>query len=135
MTSAAKFSLPVAKTLDEDLRAALIRAQPVVVLVSLDGCPFCKVVRENYLRSVLIEDRLAVVQVDMRKATMIKDFSGQVTTHEQLIKTWGIKLAPTVLFFGKDGKELVERLVGGSNSDFYGAYLQQRIDQATALLK
>jgi thioredoxin-related protein len=135
MTTPARFVLPVAKTLDANLKAALAREQPVIVLVSLDGCPFCKVVRENYLRSVLQEDGITVVQVDMRKATLIKDFSGHATTHEQLIKSWGIKLAPTVLFFGKDGKEVVERLVGGSNSDFYGAYLQQRIEQATALIK
>jgi thioredoxin-related protein len=134
MTTLAKFVLPVAKNLDEDLKTALSRSQPLVVLVSLDGCLFCKVVRENYLRSVLIEDRLAVLQVDMRKPTFVKDFSGQATTHAQLIKGWGIKLAPTVLFFGKDGKEIAERLVGGSNSDFYGAYLQQRIDQATAMV-
>ncbi len=39
-----------------------------------------------------------------------------------------IRLAPTLVFLGPDG-ELAERLVGYSSPDFYGAYLDQRIDE------
>lgn len=39
-------------------------------------------------------------------------------------------MAPTVLFLGKEGREVAPRLVGGSTSDFYGAYLEERIRTA-----
>jgi hypothetical protein len=35
-----------------------------------------------------------------------------------------------VLFFGKGGSEVAQRLVGASIPDFYGAYLEERLRQA-----
>ncbi len=129
------FVLPIAKNLSQELSQALVKHEPLIVIVSLDGCPFCKIARDNYLRSVQMEQKLKIVQLDMQKSTVVVDFQGRSTTHEQLIQSWAIKLAPTLLFFGKDGKELVERLVGGSSSDFYGAYLDERIAKAIQLSK
>ena len=129
-TRAAPHTLPIAITLDEDLARVVKQGKPLVVMVSLDGCPFCRVVRENFLPSLQREQHLTVVQVDMRKSTAIKDLQGRRTTHDQFTRTWGIKVAPTLLFFGKNGSEVAERLVGASIPDFYGAYLQERIDKA-----
>jgi len=39
-------------------------------------------------------------------------------------------VAPTLLFIGRDGKEVAERLRGVPLPDFYGAYLQQRVEAA-----
>jgi thioredoxin-related protein len=128
--TAAVFTLPIAKSLNDDLSRALSQGKPLLVMVSLAGCPFCKTVRENFLPSVELEQQLTVVQLDMRKTTLVKDFSGQITTHDQIIKTWDVKVAPTLLFFGRQGAEVAERLVGVSVPDFYGAYLQERIDKA-----
>jgi thioredoxin-related protein len=127
--------LPTAKDLSLELSQALMKHEPLIVMVSLDGCPFCKIARDNYLRSVQLEQHLKILQLDMGRSSMVIDFQGRPTTHEQLIQSWGIKLAPTLLFFGKDGKELVERLVGGSSSDFYGSYLDERIARALQLSK
>ena len=129
-TRAAPHTLPIATTLDEDLARVVKQGKPLVVMVSLDGCPFCRVVRENFLPSLQREQHLTVVQVNMRKSTAIKDLQGRRTTHDQFTRTRGIKVAPTLLFFGKNGSEVAERLVGASIPDFYGAYLQERIDKA-----
>ncbi|MGB4118316.1 MAG: thioredoxin fold domain-containing protein [Polaromonas sp.] len=127
---AASYTLPIASALDEDLASTVKQGKPLVVMVSLDGCPFCRVVRENFLPSLQREQHLTVVQVDMRKPTAIKDLQGRRTTHDQLTRMWGIKVAPTLLFFGKNGGEVADRLVGASVPDFYGAYLQERVDKA-----
>lgn len=129
------FVLPLAKNLSQDLRVAVAKHEPLIVMVSLDACPFCKIARDNYLRSVEQEQKLKMVQLDMNRKTAVIDFQGRSTTHEQLIHSWGIKLAPTLVFVGKQGKELVERLVGGSSSDFYGSYLDERIARAMELSK
>ena len=132
--TASPFTLPVAQTLDDDLKHAVSHNQPLVVMVGFEGCPFCKVVRQNYLPSVQQEQKLTIVEIDMRKNIPVRDFSGQLTTHEQLAKDWHIKVAPTLLFYGKDGREVARRLVGLS-PDFYSAYLQDRIDRAIASFK
>lgn len=122
--------LPLAESLQDELALALKKGQPLVVMVSLEGCPFCVVARNSYLAPLRAEGRLDIVQVDMRTGRPLKDFQGQALTHEEMTRRWAIKLAPTVLFFGKGGQEVAERLVGGMLPDFYGAYLDQRLEAA-----
>lgn len=127
---AAAGSLPPAVSLADELSAALRRGEPLVVMVSLEGCPFCRVARNSFLAPLRAEGHLDVVQVDMRTRRPLKDFQGQNLNHDEMTRRWGIKLAPTVLFFGRDGAEVADRLVGGSLPDFYGAYLDQRLETA-----
>jgi thioredoxin-related protein len=127
--------LPPAHNLQEELAAALAKGQPLVVMVSLEGCPFCKIARNNYLAPMHEQEGLHVAQVDMRSRARVLDFSGKAVTHDDLVRLWKIRIAPTVLFFGRSGGEVAERLVGGYIPDFYGAYLDQRLAQARATLR
>lgn len=129
---AAGVTLPVPTSLADELAAALKKGSPLLVMVSLEGCPFCKVARENYLAPLLRQSSLAIVQIDMRNRQLVQDFNGTSQTQDQLIRNWGIKVAPTVLFFGRGGVEVAERLVGGYIPDFYGAYLDDRLRTARA---
>ncbi|MDO9198874.1 MAG: hypothetical protein Q7U79_20510 [Rhodoferax sp.] len=128
-------TLPTAESLPDELAQALKKGSPLLVMVSLDGCPFCKVARQNYLGPMREQEGLPVVQVDMRSNRMIRDFKGTLLTQDALIRSWGIKVAPTVLFFGRAGVEIAERLVGGYIPDFYGAYLDERLRLARAVLR
>jgi thioredoxin-related protein len=127
--------LPAAHHLKDELAAALARREPLVVMVSLEGCPFCKVARNNYLAPMHEQEGLHVAQVDMRSRSRVLDFQGKAVTHDDLVRQWKIRIAPTVLFFGRGGVEVAERLVGGYIPDFYGAYLDQRLAQARASLR
>lgn len=128
-------SLPRALDMKLALAAALERQQPLVVMISLDGCPYCRVVRDHYLAPMHEQDGLPVVQVDMRSRRHLKDFDGQTVTHDEFVRARRVNVAPTVFFLGPKGEELAERLVGGSIPDFYGAYLDQRLAQARAQLR
>jgi len=128
-------ALPVPNSLADELALALKAGQPLVVMVSLEGCPFCRVARDSYLGPMRRQEGVPVVQIDMRTATSVRDFNGRAATHDDLARAWAIKVAPTVLFFGAGGKEVAERLVGGYIPDFYGAYLDQRMQTARAAIK
>ena len=117
-------------SLADELRNALRKGNPLVVMVSLEGCVFCKVVRENHLLPMHKQSGLDVVQVDMRTQQVTRDFSGAIATHQLLVQSWGVRVAPTVLFFGPGGVEVAERLTGGYIPDFYGAYLDERLAKA-----
>jgi len=128
-------ALPAPVSLQDSVAAALRQQNPLVVMVSLDGCPFCKTVRQSYLLPLLAEENLPVVQVDMRSDRPVLDFQGQASTHNQLIRGWKVRIAPTVLFLGAGGRELAPSLAGASLPDFYGAYLDQRLTAARQALK
>ena len=127
---AAPASLPVPSSLQDELAIALKAGQPLVLMVSLDGCPFCKIAREHYLAPMRTDQQLHVVQINMQHKEMVKDIRGQPKTHEQLIDELKVKVAPTLIFYGRQGTEVAERLVGLTSEDFYGAYLDQRIEAA-----
>ncbi len=126
---AAPVTLPSAESLAASLDQALRVKQPLVVMVSLHGCAFCKVVRENYLQP-LRASGLQVVQIDMRDNRALVDFDGTALTHDAWVRKQGIKLAPTVLFFGAQGREVATRLKGAYLPDFYGAYLDEQLTLA-----
>ena len=119
-------TLPLSASLPDELARALKARQPLVVMVSLHRCPWCEEVRNNYLAPMRAQERLPGVQVDMLSPRQTRDLQGAPTTHEALVRAWDVKVAPTVLFLGPQGKEVADRLVGGS-PDFYSAYLDRRL--------
>lgn len=127
-------ALPSARSLPEELTAALRRGQPLVVMVSLEGCPFCRIARQSHL-APMHREGAAIVQVDMRSAQAVRDFDGQTTTHDALVQRWRVPIAPTLLFFGPCGREVAERMEGAYQPDFYGPYLEDRMDRARAAIR
>ncbi|MBB6579775.1 hypothetical protein HNP33_003891 [Comamonas odontotermitis] len=123
--------LPTTDDLQQSLAFATRQGQPLVVLATLHGCPFCKVARENYLFPASKEGAV-VTQIHFLSRMPLRDCAGRATSHGQVVKDLGIGVAPTVLFYGRGGKELAPRLTAGSTSDFYGAYLDERLAQARA---
>ena len=134
LAQAADRPLPAPESLPQELSRALQRGEPLVVMVSLHGCPFCKVVRESYLQPMQAEG-LPVVQVDMRHNRSIVDFNGQSMTHDQWVRQQGVRIAPTVLFFGRAGQEVAARLKGAYLPDFYNAYLEEQLAQARRVVQ
>lgn len=127
--------LPSSSDLQRDLAAALARKQPLVVMATLHRCPYCKIARENYLLP-LHRAGAFVTQIHFLSGDPLRDLSGTATTHGALVRQLGIEVAPTVLFYGTGAKEVAERLAGSYIPDFYGAYLEQRLEQArTAVAK
>ena len=123
--------LPSSQSLPRDLAAALAKKQPLVVMATLHGCPFCKVVREHYLLP-LQRAGAFVTQIHFLSGEPLLDWQGKASTHGGQVKQLGIEVAPTVLFYGAENKEVAERLVGSSIPDFYGAYLDERMKIAQA---
>ena len=124
--AAKESSLPVVDALPEALARALSRREPLLVMVSLHGCAFCKVVRESYLLPLQAEG-LPVVQINMREDKSLVDFQGNKTTHDQWVRQQNVRIAPTVLFFGREGQEVAARLKGAYLPDFYNAYLEEQL--------
>lgn len=122
--------LPASGSLVQELALAQKLRQPLIVMVSLHGCPFCEVVRNSHLAPMLHRQGLPVVQVDMQSQAKTQDFAGKAVTHDQLVRNWRVTIAPTVLFFGKGGVEIAERMEGGYLPDFYGSYLDDRLAAA-----
>jgi thioredoxin-related protein len=126
--------LPAARSLPDELAQALRQGRPLIVMVSLEGCPFCRRARQSHLAPMQREGT-TIVQVDMRSPQPVRDFEGQMTTHDALVQRWRVPIAPTLLFFGPGGREVAERMEGAYQPDFYGPYLDERLEKAAVLIR
>lgn len=127
-------ALPVPTSLQTSAALAVARGDPLVLLVSLKGCPFCEQVRRNYLLPMRA-DGLAAGQITVDDTLQkILDFTGQGSSGAILAAQWKIRITPTVLFFDAQGAEMADRLEGFS-ADFYGAYLDGALDGARRRLR
>ena len=126
-------NLPAAQSLPDELARAVKNKQPLIVMVSLEGCVFCRQARQSHL-SPMQKSGTVIVQVDMRQNQPVLDFAGKLTTHDQLTRLWKVSITPTLLFFGPGGKEVAERMEGAYLPDFYGPYLEERLAQGRKAL-
>ena len=62
------------------------------------------------------------------------DFQGVVVKGQQFAQRYHAAVTPTLLFLDRDGKSLAQPLIGTSNLEFYGFYLDRRIEEARAKL-
>jgi hypothetical protein len=128
---AADTALPVPASLPAAAGIAALKKEPMVLLVSLPGCPFCELVRRNYLLPAQRDGSMHAWQINISdRTTPLIGFDGKVTTAAAQVAAWKAGFTPTVLFLGPAGQDLAERLVGLASVDFYGAYLDERLAQA-----
>jgi hypothetical protein len=129
-------ALPPARDLAADGRAALKQGVPVIVLVSLGGCPQCEVVRRSHLLPLLAARAEGapplVRQVELGGGAALIDFNGEKITHAEFARRHQVKIAPVVFFFDGNGKPAAEPLLGAMIPDFYGAYFDEALAGAAA---
>jgi hypothetical protein len=134
MTTMPPPPLPNATDLPRDLRLAASRGQPLVLLVTFAGCPYCEVVRNSYLRPLQAEGLVPVRQVQLRGGARLVAPDGRPATEQQLARRLGATMAPAVFFLGEGGASLAAPLIGFSEA-FYGAYLDEALEQARLKLR
>ncbi|WP_420994527.1 thioredoxin [Cupriavidus sp. 30B13] len=130
---AAPAHLPPATDLAAQGAAAAGRGEPLVVLVSLPGCVYCETVRRNYLGPQAAAGEIEARELDMTAGTPLRNADGTMTTAREWARSHNVSVAPTVLFLDARGRSLASPL-RGLQPDFYGAYLEQALDQARAAL-
>jgi thioredoxin-related protein len=128
-------ALPSTTSLRASARAAARMGEPLVVMTTLDGCPYCDLVRQH-LVPMQRQGQVQAVQLDIRdRQTRLEDFQGRDSSPAEQAGLFKARFAPTVLFLGPQGDELAERLVGMAVPDLYGGYLEVRLDESRARLK
>jgi thioredoxin-related protein len=115
----------------EEARA---RQLPILVMFSIRECPYCDVVREEFLKPMLRSgdyvDRVIMLELYSDSHAQLRDFNGELISADELIHRYQAGFAPTLVFLDSQGKELAERLIGITTRDFYGGYLDDAIDES-----
>ena len=125
-----------------DLReeAAAARSQNLVLLLefSSDDCPYCRKLENLFLlpmqRNASYDSKVLIRMISLSDFDTVIDFDGNALTTNDFASRYGVDFTPTLLFLDADGTELSERLVGIWSEDFYGWFIDTRIDEARSRL-
>jgi thioredoxin-related protein len=127
--------LPIITTnLAKDGETSSHTKRPILLLLSRNGCPYCILIKREILKPMLISDdytdKIVIRELILDATDTLHDFNGSVITSSELTNRYNIKVTPTMLFLGPDGKELAERIVGINTIELFFYYVDQAIDKA-----
>ncbi len=131
--------VPIAHDLAADAQEAKTRGVPIMLVFGSRNCTFCLILNRDFLRPMRrnpeYEAKVMMRRIDTTANAALRDFSGKTTTHARFAKEHRIKLTPTIKWFDSEGHEPTEPLIGLSTPDYYGGFLDQRIDAALAKVR
>lgn len=122
-----------------EARTAQARKVPILVMFGRRNCAFCDQVLNEFLvpmqHNTEYDTKVIMRRIDIGSSARLRLFSGKNTTHAHFAKENNIFLTPTIKLFDAEGNELTEPLIGLTTPDYYGGFLDQRIDEALAKVR
>ena len=111
----------------------------VVLYFTAEYCMYCQALDRQVLGPILRGgDYEAIAQFyrvqQDEPETKLTDFDGKKISNRDLIQRYQVDVTPTIIFVGPDGLEIASSIVGFLTVDFYGAYLDQSIQDGRTYL-
>ena len=125
-----------------DLReeAAIARDRNLVLMLEFaaDDCPYCRKLEALFLlpmqRNASYDSKVMIRMISLSDYETVIDFDGNSLTTNEFASRYSVDFTPTLLFLNADGVEMSERLVGIWSEDYYGWFIDSRIDEARSRL-
>jgi len=116
--------------------AQLLRSDNLILVLefSSEYCGYCRKLENLFLlpmqRNAGYDDKILVRSISLDAFETVLDFEGRTVSTSDFASRYGVSLTPTVVFLNADGVEMSERLVGIWSEDFYGGFIDNRIEEA-----
>lgn len=112
---------------------------PILVLFSMEGCAYCHYVEEEHLKPMLrnagYREKVIIRRVMIDNLNFIVDIDGTSITNDEFANRYNASHTPTVIFLNHQGKTLTSQLQGVQNTEFYGHYLDNNLDQSISKIR
>ena len=127
-----------ATRLDSDAQLSIESKRPITVFISQHGCQFCQLLRDQVLYPMLrggqLDNKVIFREVSLDASFTLHDFAGITVGGSAFAGRYAAEITPTLLFLDGKGRELTARIVGISNIEYYGFYLDKAIASATGAM-
>jgi len=131
--------IPVAVDLQQDANTSRAERVSILLVYTAEYCHYCDEVKASVFNLIstdpAYQDRMLLREVRIDTNLDLVSFSGTVTSHRSFSKTRGIRIVPTLEFLDGAGTPISPPLVGASIPDYYGAYVDNGIEQSLRTLR
>ena len=131
--------IPVASDLQQDADASRSAQLPILLIYTAEYCHYCDEVKASVFSLIFADpayrDRMLLREVRIDTNLYLVGFGGDVTSHQSFSKNRVIRIVPTLEFLDSAGTQIRQPLVGVSIPDYYGAYVDNGIEQAIRNLR
>lgn len=127
------------KDIRDTAKLAQSRNLPILIMFGTDECPYCELLKEDFLIPILISgdytDKIILREAHIASGEVITDFSGKKISIGEFSARYGVTLFPTMVFVDSNGQVLVKNIIGITTPSLFGGTLDDSIDEALSLTR
>ena len=104
----------------------------LMIEFSSEYCGYCLMLEEEFLRPMLrnsdYNEKVVIRSISLSDNDTLVDFDGKSISAYDFASRYEVFVTPTLLFLDDKGVEVSDKLVGIWSVDFYGGFIDDRID-------
>ena len=120
--------------LTRDGKLAGMGNRVLMIEFSSEDCGYCRLLEEEFLKPMLRNseygEQVVIRTISLSDNDTLIDFKGNRVRASEFATKYGVFVTPTILFLDENGQEMSDKLVGIWSVDFYGSFIDERIDSA-----
>ena len=112
---------------------------PVLLFFSMQHCPFCMEVEEDYLKPLLrnseYRGKVLIRKIRIDGTDNVHDFKGAERDPGEFSEEYNVSMVPTLVLVDSKGKRIAPAIIGIRNSHYYSSELDDAIDASTRKIR
>lgn len=118
--------------LEEDGNEAGKKQIPVLMFFSMQHCPFCNQVEEDFLKPMLrnseYDSKVIIRKIKIDDSQFVLDFKGKDREAGEFSEEYKVSMVPTLILVDAKGRKLSPAIIGVANAHYYSGELDDAID-------
>jgi len=118
--------------LTQDASLASMGDRILMIEFSAEDCGYCRLLEEEFLKPMLrnsgYSKKVVIRSISLSDDYSLVGFDGQSISASKFASRYDVYVTPTLVFLNEQGEEVSEKLVGIWSVDFFGGYIDERID-------
>ena len=125
--------------LTEEAKVSNKKQIPILMFFSMEHCPFCMEVQEEYLkpmlRNVEYDGKVIIRKMRIDSASTLRDFKGKERDAGDFSDDYNVSMVPTLVLVDAQGNKISPSIIGIANSHYYSAELDDAIEASTQKMR
>jgi thioredoxin-related protein len=134
IATAATIDIKQIDSIQKESQIAKDKKLPLLILFSMTHCPYCVLIKENFLVPMLISgdytNKVLIREINIEENIEIMGLSGKIQASSQFAANMGVSVYPTMIFVDSQGCRLADSIVGINTPSLFGGRIDDAIDEA-----